>query len=258
MKKGAPGAAFLMKQKELGPLRLLFLFCAFGDSIPAMARQPVMSEGSVMKLKFAKDVDGAVVLEDQIYERVAFEKFELTPRGSPIKVRNCKFVDCKVSPGTCVISPGVLLHKTRFHNFDCGDAMHLSSEATLNEVVVSGERPTALLIRPDEDFLFKTPSASGSFCLDISEYTGEVEAIGYGGSTVRLNPLLHVAVDLSLKKLLLSVKMPKSSLFWDFLLKLEVFDAECGVFSLPGPSDRYYSDTIREKSKLEKAGADFS
>ena len=208
------------------------------------------------QLEFNNQECGNMLLSERVFTDVSFANMVLVPKhGRLIELSNIEFQNCRVTPGTCVISEGVKLKNVKFASFECGDALRISSEAMLERVVISGKCPSALIIKP-ENKEFATREHSADFQLDISEYFGRVSIIGLHGGSIRKDPLRHVAVKLSWKNAVdwKSLGIGPSSFWWILLKILEASSATEGVFSLPPKSDKRYSRTINEMDALKKSG----
>jgi hypothetical protein len=188
-------------------------------------------------LEFSDDGKGNFELSNELFDGRIFAELKIAPRiGNTMSIRNTKFVGCKTLPGTCVIRSGVTLEDVTFSNLDCGDALRISSEATLRRVVVEGKRPKSLIVQPENEQRFVTrPCDNCGFQLDVSQFDGSVTIVGLRGDMVRKNPERHVTVKARWKN-----EVPWNDLgigpfsYWRiFAVKVAVCRAEEGVFSLP-------------------------
>ena len=101
--------------------------------------------GTTMKLSFSESDDGILLLENQSFVDEVFHDLVINPpRGSSATVSNTKFLNCRTSPGTCIVGPLVTLDTVEFSNLDCGDAIHIDAAATLNQVTIRGSQPERL------------------------------------------------------------------------------------------------------------------
>lgn len=211
---------------------------------------------------FQDDGSGNLIVANQEFEQAKFlDLTVMPPQGKTATVENVKFVNCKVSPGTCVITSDVVLDNVVFSNLDCGDALKISSEATLRRVVVAGDRPSSLVVQPEfEDDFSVQPPKDVDFQLDVSGFNGSVCVVGLLGSLIRKDPNRHVVIKSSWKSEVdwKTLGIGPFSYWRIFLKKLSVFNVPEGVFSLPPSTDKHYSETIDEMSRMENAGVCFS
>lgn len=212
-----------------------------------------------MELDFARDEFGNEVLSGRTFENSSFSAIEILPKiGQQTRVENCKFVNCSTSPGTCVIGSGVTLKRVEIQNLDCGDAIRIDSNATLWEVVIKGSKPNALIVQPESELRLASMLHSHcEFQLDISEFYGEVTIVGLGRDMVKKDPNRHVTVECKWKDEIdwKGLGIGPFSYWRIFLKKLAVFGAEIGVFSLPHHNDKHWTESLRERTLIEKAGA---
>lgn len=214
------------------------------------------------RLELVDDGGGILSLKNERFEEVEFDDLTLAPStGISISLVGVEFLDCSVSPGTCVVTSGVSLEHVTFRNLDCGDALHIASEAKLRQVSVIGSCPAALIMKPESKETFRMdPSCSGEDCLDLSRFDGKVSLVGIWGQSVRKDPSRHVTVKSAWKE-----KVDWKSLgigplsFWRILLKkLSVSNAVEGVFNLPEQNEKSFEATMEQKRALELLGLDFS
>lgn len=214
-----------------------------------------------MELEFRDDGNGYAELSNGSFRNCQFSELKIAPPlGATAAIRNTVFIDCVTSPGTCVIRSGVTLEHVLFSNLDCGDALRISSEVALREVVIKGRKPRSLIVRPESDrgFVTRTPDDC-DYQLDVSEFDGEIEIVGLRGNMVRKDSDRQVTVRASWKE---DVDWQKLAIgpfsYWRIVTtKLSLFEAAEGVFSLPKPSRKHYAETMREKKSLENLGLSF-
>jgi hypothetical protein len=149
-----------------------------------------------MKLEFDTDTSGNQILSGHTFEDIRFHDLDIKPAvGKKARIEHCTFMNCSTSPGTCVIAGDVILNDVVISNLDCGDAIRISSETVLNEVVIAGESPRAVIIRPKNETGFSMlPLTGDGFQLDISEFHGEVEIVGLRTKAIRKDSSRHVGV----------------------------------------------------------------
>jgi hypothetical protein len=211
----------------------------------------------MIKLLFDIDSAGDKLLVGRTFKNMQFSDLEIIPLvGRKIRIENCSFLNCSTSPGTCVIGSDVSLHRVVISNLDCGDAIRIDTNTELMEVVISGEKPSRLIMRPGIGNCVMSEPKHVEFQLDISSFLGEVEIVGMRGNMVRKDSSRHVIVKAVWKN---EVDWKGLGIgpfsFWPILVKkLSLANAEEGVFSLPDRSDKDYTDTIRERELIEKSG----
>ncbi len=192
---------------------------------------------------------------DKVYTEAKFDTLVFS--AAQVKqLTNTTFFNCVVDPGTCRVEADSLLQNIVFDNLKCGDALRISSDANIKQVTIRGSEPKSLIVRPDS---LMNATRSECLVLDIYDYKGEVEIIGFGKDAVRFNKLYHVAISsidfdsVDWK----SLDIGPFSYWRIFHKKLKVFQASFGVFSLPSKRDRHYHATLSEMGKLEQLGLVF-
>ena len=207
------------------------------------------------------DNKGNLIVEGEHYCGKRFRNLDINPKmGQTIIIRDTTFENCSVSPGTFVVSKGVVLERVEILNLDCGDAIRIDSDVILKEVVISGSKPSLLMIQPEsEDLSTSALPEEVSFSVDVSRFDGEVCIIGIPSSSVKRNPDRHVIVKSSWDSTIdfQGLGIGPYSYWMIYLDKILDFNASDGVFSLPLESDPTYKETIKEKAILEKAGVSF-
>lgn len=209
------------------------------------------------EIAFREDGQGNLILADRTYQGCRFADLTFAPSEGTIVVRNTRFISCSTHPGTCVIAEGVALDRVVFDNFDCGEALRISSLVKFDRVVVKGGMPRALRIQPEPgETANPAAAAKVPFQLDISNFAGDVLVAGLRTELIRRNPARHAVLesrwcdDVPWREL----KSPTTS-FWKLgAMHLREIKVEQGIFSLPDPSDRYYEQVMREKERLQQAG----
>lgn len=213
-------------------------------------------------IDFQSTADGNLQLMDTTYGEKQFDEILLAPApGRNLAVRQVVFRNCATRPGTCRVLSGVTLENVSFIDLDCGDALRLCTESVVSHVLVSGNRPKSLIVRPATNDAYSIPViANTDWQLDISRFAGEVEVVGMRGNMVRKDSVRHATIKAawgtSVDWKCLGIG-PFS--YWRiFIKKLSVFRTEEGVFSLPDAGHKHYAEVIREKAILEKAGLCFA
>ncbi|MCC9600755.1 hypothetical protein LOC67_09280 [Stieleria sp. JC731] len=214
-----------------------------------------------MQLHFNKDKEGQLHLTQEKFLGAEFSDLTLSPMtGRQLLIEKVTFEDCRVSPGTCVITSGVSMSEVRFSNLDCGDALTISSEVRLDRVVVEGTFPPALVVQPEERGLHQSnASAAKDFQLDVSGFMGDVCILGLPADRIQTDADRHAKVRLSWNEQLdwKALGIGPFSFWRIFLKKLAVFEAAEGVFSLPVRTDKHYSEIVEERRRMEAAGICF-
>lgn len=214
------------------------------------------------ELIFTTDDQGNLSLTDTEYDGDVFRGITLFPSGEKTTtLRNIRFKNCKTSPGTCMIGGNTILENVVFENFNCGDAIDLYSEVTLNQVTFIGPMPPALIVQPLADNQSYTmPSGSDvEYHLDIVNFPGDVTIVGLHGNKIRKDLERHVTIKARWKE---EVDWDALGIgpfsFWRLYLKRLVnFGVEEGVFSLPKPTNKRFDATMRERQTLEDLGLCF-
>ncbi|OYP37204.1 hypothetical protein [Rhodopirellula sp. MGV] len=207
---------------------------------------------------FEDDGSGNLQLADEEFHQAVFPDLTIMPRqGRSVVLKNVKFIDCEVRPGTCVITSDVVLDSVVFSNLDCGDSLTISSKVRFRRVIVAGDRPVSLVVQPESegDLVVQSPD-NDDFQLDVSRFNGSVCVIGLPGSKIVKDSSRHVLVNASWKTDVdwKTLRIGPFS-YWRILLKkLSVFNASEGVFSLPLSTDKNYAETIDEMKRMENAG----
>ncbi|MHC2066870.1 hypothetical protein ACYFX5_05335 [Bremerella sp. T1] len=215
----------------------------------------------IMQLEYDVDDSGNRFLSGRLFENVQFSDLEIAPRmGSPIRIEDCRFLNCSTSLGTCLIRRGTTLDSVVFSNLDCGDAIHVSSEVCLNRVVIEGKKPKSLFIKPQDRETFKMPEVPDTdFQLDITNFSGTVDIEGLRGNMVRKDPSRHVTIQAKWRDEVdwKGMGIGGSSYWKIFVRKLAYNNADEGVFSLPGRSHDDFSEVMHQKELLKNAGLRF-
>ncbi|WP_050028403.1 hypothetical protein [Verrucomicrobium sp. BvORR034] len=202
------------------------------------------------------------ILTDETFTNKVFSDFTLSPPGaSRFLMRGVKFEGCRVTPGTCVIEAGSVLDEVVFTNFECGDAMHIASEVAMRNVTIQGkESPRMLWIRPSgkAELLRSTHACKGGCSLDISGYNGELSITGIDVKRVRIDPQLHVKIDLGKMNTVDWKSLGIGGLsYWRLMArKVSADGATEGIFSMPSKESRNYEKSMAELDLLRKAGVE--
>jgi hypothetical protein len=198
---------------------------------------------------------GDKVLSGKIYKDETFEDFTVNPLiGRMISILDTSFENCKVSKGSFMLMKGTVLKNVSFTNFDCGDVMHISSEASLNNVKIVGERsPKMIWIRPEEK---ENVSINDDISIDISEYEGEVSITGVSVKNISVNPTSHVVLKAELLGTLNWKEIGLSGLsYWKFMEKKVASDNSIeGIFSVPPKNSKNFDRSMEELKILRDLG----
>lgn len=215
-----------------------------------------------MKLEFDVDDLGNQVIVGRKFEKCQFSDLVISPPlSSRVRIENCEFLKCLTSPGTCRFCSGVTLDHVMIRDLDCGDAIRISSEVDFNQVIIEGKSPKSLIIKPEDKTTFAIPELKHvAFQLDISGFLGEVTILGMRSSMVRKDPNRHVTMHEKWKDEVAWTDLGIGPLsYWRIYVKqLSFLHAEEGVFSLPDPKEKSYSETMKERDILAKAGVQFN
>lgn len=197
-------------------------------------------------------------IREEVFEDVVFDDFVINPKeGAAVSLVDAAFVRCSVPLGSCAISKRVTLRNVLFEDFDCGDRMRVSAEADLQGVVIRGEYPKMIWIRPENGGDHRDVAVSKlAFAVDIKNYSGEVSITGVPIDRVVFNPVDHVAVKADWLQSIDWKEMAVSGLsYWRILAKKVVADgAREGVFSMPPRSGRRFERSMQELEVLRKNG----
>ncbi len=206
------------------------------------------------------DKDGSYILAGKTYNEEVFKDFTVNPLpGNIISIVNTEFNKCKVSIGTCMLMKGTVLKEVTFNDFNCGDALHISSEAILDKVKIIGPKfPKMIWIRPESqgDQRDDHNKVSVEWMLDISNFNGEVSITGLPVNKVKIDTEKQVIVGAEIFKKLDWKRLGLSSLsYWRLLAKkVEVDSSSEGIFSIPKKTDRDYERSINELKILRGLG----
>jgi hypothetical protein len=205
------------------------------------------------------DVNGNALLSGKAYNSESFEDFVVNPSsGKKVLIVDTAFKDCKAPNGSAIIMKGTTLENVSFVNFDCGDALNISSEVTLKGVRVIGKKhPKMIWIRPEDKGNIIRSDCSGIYVsLDISEFDGEVSITGIHADKVKVNPTKHVVLKAELLESLNWKELGISGLsYWKLMIKKIIADkSEEGIFSLPPKSGKNYERSMRELEVLRNQG----
>jgi len=212
---------------------------------------------------------GARALSDCSFVKEKFRRLLFGPAdpvaGVTVDVSECAFVSCSVG-GEFAVSHGVSMSSILFDDIRASEGMVVSSASILDGVVVRGGRKSASLwckppyggdVSPEIIDWAKRGMDNVDLAIDFSGLSApDTEVIGIPLSKLRWNPELHVAVS---KKWELAdrwaeLALPSNS-YWRMLLqRLDDFDCDEGIFSLPLPGDRNYERKREELARIEEAG----
>ncbi|TVO71266.1 hypothetical protein [Sedimenticola selenatireducens] len=202
------------------------------------------------------EFDGNFSLVDRIFDKENFKSFIVNPKeGTSITIENCSFVGCKVIDGDFSIMKGTVLKNVTFIDFNCGNAMHISAEAVLDNVKIAGSSmPKMIWIRP-QDGIPSIRNKQNNF-LDISEYDGEVSITGFPVDRVKINRNHQVVVKANLLETVDWKGLGLSTLsYWKMMAKKASIESrEAGIFSMPPKSGRNYERSMKELNILRNNG----
>ena len=189
--------------------------------------------------KLALDSSGRLSLVDTTFENEIFEQFAIRPPvGTTAMLRDVTLIGCKITPGTCVIREDAILRDVLFNDFECGDAMRISSEVVLERVVIKGSRlPKRLEIKPNKsDYTPSSHYENVDFALDVSEFFGEVSVIGIPVEKIKTDPERQVKIECGrFESADLKALGIGGLSYWKLIAKKIVSTgARQGVFDIPG------------------------
>lgn len=222
-------------------------------------------------LGFIIGKQGKKQLVGKVFSNQQFKEIALGPvkkAEQTYEVVNCKFINCKISPGLFVVRNGILLKNVLFQNVSSGDCLTISSNTFLDNVVLRGKhKKGGLWVKPSEVFDEKletelknrriTFTNNIKVMLDIVDYEApEIAILGIPSSKVAINPDKHVVIKRSWKNEINWGELgigPTS--FWRIRLKyLRGFSVEEGVYGLPLKNNKKYKQVMDEHSHLRSLG----
>lgn len=212
---------------------------------------------------------GARALSDCSFVKEKFRRLLFGPAdplaGFTVDVSECAFVSCSVG-GEFAVSHGVSMSSTLFDNIRASESMVVSSASILDGVVVRGGRKSASLwckppyggdVSQEMIDWAKRGMENVDLAIDFSGLSApETEVIGIPLSKLRWNPELHVVVSRrwEMSDCWAELELPTNS-YWRMLLqRLDDFDSDEGIFSMPLPGDRNYEIKMEELARIEEAG----
>ncbi len=212
----------------------------------------------------------SIVLCDKEFNNLEFNEIIIGPVKKDelsIKLENVVFRNCDITSRRFVVREGVILKNVVFDNVESEDALTISTNAVLENVVVKGNsKNSALWIRPDEVFDEKRDSELKNWVssetddidlmLDISNYEGEVEVLGLPAEKIKFNSSCHFLITNDWKDKCDWNELDISpTSFWRLSLRrLKIFDVESGIFSLPQKNDKRIDSALVELEKLKAIG----
>ncbi|MCS7467183.1 hypothetical protein NZK35_11065 [Stieleria sp. ICT_E10.1] len=222
----------------------------------------VLPTKAMSQFPLIPDLDGGMLLEGLNANGASYEQFVFPTSRERVTIRNCSFVNCGTTIGTCQIDSGTRIENVVFENFACGDAIHIDRSVHLSNLIIRGKKPSKVIVKPTgiEGETFADHSAD-SIALDISGYQGDVEILGLPATSVRHNPERHFCVH---------GKWDERSGEWRAagvgslsylgicLKKVTLGSHECGFFGLPKPRSKLYEEVKTEIQILsDKLGLSF-
>lgn len=217
-----------------------------------------MKPSSIMNYML-KDEGGNLSLSDKIFNEEKFSDFLIRPLlDQSIVISNVHFDHCSTVDGVCSIKKGVELKQVIFTEFQCGDVLHISAEAYLENVKIQGSGfPKMLWVRPQDESGKTNPSINGpDIYLDIGDYKGEVSITGLPADKVLMDYQNHVVVRSNLLERVDWKALGISALsYWKLMAKKVKADKSTeGIFSLPSRKSRNYEKSLEELKVLRSAG----
>lgn len=202
--------------------------------------------------------EGDYVLMGKRYTNEVFESLVIDMEAKTrFVIADSIFENCKTERGF-FITKSTLLKNVSFIDFDCGDALHISSETHMENLKVFGAKPKMLWIKPE------TKVAAGkskqrknvSFIIDISGYEGAVSITGVPLNKIIFHPEKHVPLTYALHEEIdwEALQISKVS-FWKLMIrKIKADGAEEGLFSLPPKTSKNYERSMQELAILKAHG----
>lgn len=200
-----------------------------------------------------------LLLENHKFIQEKFSDFILRPTGQQrVLISNIEMEECSVDDGTCVIRKGVTLRNVVIKDFSCGDALHISSEAEMENVKIIGSNKPAMVWIRRQSENEREPHSYENDCiaLDISGYSGEVSITGIPAKFIKRNSEEHILINAGLLENVDWKELGFSPLsYWKLMAKKVAADkATEGIFSLPPKSGRNYERSMSELAVLKREG----
>ncbi len=202
--------------------------------------------------------DGNYVLSGKHYKNETFENFLLgIEENRCLIINETTFDNCKTTNGF-FITKKVALKNVNFINFDCGDALHISSETHMENVRVTGSKPKTLWIKPADRTIDNSLVKSGqpNYIIDISSYEGEVTITGIPVNMIVFNPEKQIPLTQELHEKIdwKSLQLSPSS-YWKLMIRKILADgANEGIFSIPPVTSKNYERSMQELNILRTHG----
>lgn len=199
--------------------------------------------------------DGNYFLRNKSYSNETFDLLIVpVKKENTFTISNSTFENCKTEYGF-FFQKNHILKNVSFINFDCGDTLHISNEAIIENLKISGKKPKMVFIS-SEDEPTSILQKFDSLALDIYDFYGNVNIIGIPLHRVKFNTERHVPLR---KALLQNVNWEKLNLdttcYWRLALrKIINSDAEEGIFSLPKKTQKNYEKTVNDLKILKEHG----
>lgn len=216
------------------------------------------------------DADGNRRLFGGLFSGERFEELAFGPLQSPAQqylIERCTFINCVIESRLFHVFDGVQLRDVTFHNVSSLDPLTISTYALLENVKVSGcPKSGGVWVKPfesakggvDQYRVRAMEYAQNVQCmLNIEECAdADVEILGLPVDKVVFNRDCHCVIN---RKWSTSVDwkgigIPATSFWRTRLLRLNVFNVDSGVFSLPQKGERLHEKTMEEMRVLERAG----
>lgn len=207
---------------------------------------------------FSVDSRGSSILENKIFTEQAFESLVINPTTvNPVVLKNIVFDRCSVEFSSCRFLKGTSLKNVVFKEFNCGDALNISSEVTLDNVVIEGNKfPKVLWIKPQGKPAQLNPlNEDVDVCLDISRFEGEVMITGLPTNKVVIDPSKQIIIRADLLEKADWKGLGISGLSdWKILAKKTLISGVSeGIYSIPSQKERHYAESMAELEILRQA-----
>jgi len=205
---------------------------------------------------FLVDTGGTKILSDRIFENCIFHDFTLgASQGETVNLSNVKIINSKVFPGSCKINDSIILENIVFDEFDCGDAMHVSSGVIFNNVKISGKRfPKMLWVKQSIGQEENGVTLDYECDLDVSSFYGDLNIVGLKLTGVERDSSRQIGIKI---KLFESVNWKKLDIrrgsYWRLMAnRIESSNALEGLISLPDAKSQSYCKSMQELEVLKK------
>ncbi|WP_144055132.1 hypothetical protein [Rhodopirellula baltica] len=205
---------------------------------------------AMTQLPLIPDSDGGIVLEGLDANGESYEQFVFPASQERVTIRNCSFVNCCTTIGTCQIDFGTRIENVVFENFACGDAIHIDRSVHLSNLIIRGKKPSKVFVKTTgNEGQAVANHGHDAIALDISGYQGDVEVLGLPATTVLHNPERHICVHGNWNERSgewRAAGVGPLSYLGICLKKVTLGGHECGFFGLPKRRSKLYEEVTTE------------